>query len=191
MAGKAGSGKTTFSKLLQEHFRNLGIVAHVSSFANYLKIVANYVGWNGVKDLKGRRLLQELGRIVRDYDDDFWVANLYKESFPLAGDIIIIDDWRFPNEYEYLRDRKDISVLKILIYGRQAELPGNLSKDSSENSLPFYEPEVSLYYDYAINNSPADTESASLDILKSSSLILATLIQSEYVAYEHKKEKIL
>ncbi len=101
VSGKAGSGKTTFSKFCVSQVHN-GIVVPIAST---IKHVATIMGWNGEKDAKGRRLLVELGKIGREYDQDLWVKltvnNILADN---EHGVFFIDDWRFKNEYYYITE---------------------------------------------------------------------------------------
>lgn len=60
------------------------------------------LGWDGLKDDRGRKLLQNLGtHTLRAYDPDYWINRLDLDSFPGA---VYVDDARFPNEIEFLRN---------------------------------------------------------------------------------------
>ena len=43
-----------------------------------VKAVAKFMGWNGEKDTKGRKLLQGIGNLGREYDNDAWIELLIK-----------------------------------------------------------------------------------------------------------------
>jgi|ADurb_Cas_03_Slu_FD_contig_41_2604548_length_690_multi_4_in_0_out_0_1 dephospho-CoA kinase len=104
--GKMQSGKDT----LAEHLINFKRFA----FADKLKETAYMLGWNGLKDEKGRWLLQQLGtEIGRTYDKKVWINHLLDG---IRTDIIqnlktheksklnfIITDCRYLNEVEELR----------------------------------------------------------------------------------------
>jgi dephospho-CoA kinase len=107
--GKAGAGKTTAAKVLQERFPDLGY--QTISFAEPLKIMLDTT--------TDRHRLQEFGTdIVRAYEPDAWVRlflwhlglrEAIRRAQPRlgAGDPQIRwcnDDCRFPNEIGMLRD---------------------------------------------------------------------------------------
>lgn len=98
--GLMGSGKSTFSTMLLERMRGT-----VRPFAKPIKDIAHEMGWNGIKDAKGRRLLQLLGtevgrECIRDtLWVDKWQASLHNTGTEAA---VVCDDLRFKNEYEHL-----------------------------------------------------------------------------------------
>jgi energy-coupling factor transporter ATP-binding protein EcfA2 len=118
-AGKNGSGKTTIGRILKDslHHKELGIASDIVSFASAVKDCAeNYFFWNGEKDIAGRHLLQWLGTDVgRAYDPDLWIKHI-KETIDKLSSIrtinmaelntyiIVIDDVRFDNEAEWIRN---------------------------------------------------------------------------------------
>lgn len=159
VSGKGGVGKTTFSNLL------LGILsdkydvsADILHFATGVKKVALFLGWDGYKTPSGRRLLQQIGQTARAYDDDVWVKKLLAaleahDQFPLS--IAIVDDWRFPNEYSYIKDNPLYEIVKVRIESPEREsLKGTPEYfEISETSLPSSpEGNESSIYEITIQN---------------------------------------
>lgn len=114
LTGPAGVGKDTFARELIEGQRYTAAIA----FADYLKYVASLVGWNGLKDKRGRTLLQHLGDVVREYDNDFWAKYVvYQIAENPLIEHWVITDLRYDNEYLYLRDnltQAEIEVVKLV-----------------------------------------------------------------------------
>lgn len=105
LIGLAGSGKDTAAKaLIKLGYRRL-------AFADELKSLAFYFGWDGEKDEAGRTLLQELGMAARRYNARFWIQYLNKRIFRehLQGPFVFTDV-RFQNEADYVRIRDGIIV---------------------------------------------------------------------------------
>jgi len=142
VSGKAGSGKTTVADKLIEKLKKIPSMDVMDyGFADPLKFIAKaYGGWNGEKDQKGRKLLQDIGRIFREYDKNIWVKHflnqLDKQSGMFPKNFVIIDDWRFPDELSYLKTNPLLDIVTIRIFGRQGDLSDDNWKDISENSLP-------------------------------------------------------
>jgi len=111
VSGKLGSGKTTFANKLQAVLTQAGYYTIKMAFADEVKRIAKEeFDWDGKKNQKGRRLLQVIGTEAgRAYDEDIWVKklvkNLEKHISLTPPSVVIIDDWRFPNEYQYLVDQ--------------------------------------------------------------------------------------
>ena len=153
LSGKAGTGKSFFAEKLRLAFECRGYNVELQHFASVLKSIAKqYFWWNRVKDEKGRKLLQHLGDVGREYDKDVWVKNLIElkllTSPKYPQDIIIIDDWRFPNEYQYIKDNLNYSVYTIeVVAPDRAILQGEAANHISETSLDAFDG-----YDFIINN---------------------------------------
>jgi hypothetical protein len=104
--GLAQSGKTTAANFIQG--------AKILSFADPVKQIAlSCFNWDGVKDEKGRKLLQVIGtECGRAYDYDIWVKkmrDLINKISPL-NEIIAIDDCRFDNESNLVRELGGIVI---------------------------------------------------------------------------------
>lgn len=97
-AGRMQVGKTTAAEhLVACH----GFVKY--ALADPIKrIAAADFGWDGAKDARGRRLLQELGTVGRNYDSGLWLerfaARLAEEAPPRA----VVDDVRLAREVAFL-----------------------------------------------------------------------------------------
>ena len=134
VTGKAGSGKDTFYRLATL-FRAGSLVVSRFAFADSVKSVARSLGWDGRKDAKGRKLLQDVGAVGRAYDKDIWVNDVLNTIEELNRDVIpIITDLRFANEYTVIRDTLKEPIYVVKIVGRQSDL-GNNANDVSEAGL--------------------------------------------------------
>lgn len=100
LSGKAEAGKDTFFELLAQKFPKQAIKR--IAFADALKRIAFEMGWDGNKDITGRRLLQDLGEIGRRYRADLWVAKAVEtlQEIGQAAEIVCFTDCRYPNELE-------------------------------------------------------------------------------------------
>jgi hypothetical protein len=152
ISGKAGVGKSTVALFLQQGLRDASKSATIYAFAYPIKEIAKEsFGWDGEKDDRGRALLQDIGTEVgRRYNPDIWVSNAYGMTYDIA-DYVIMDDWRFPNEYEFLA-KVTGKVFKIKVESSvRGMLKGNpLSNHLSETALDVY---PLTYYDIIIDNS--------------------------------------
>lgn len=139
-----GAGKSTVAEYLETAFANMGITVLRVPFAVDLKDTAKYMGWDGEKDEKGRKLLQLLGTDCgrNCIHDCIWIAkwfnNLWIQMTPDKDYLIIADDVRFANEQRFI---KGFNGIIVNIHGR-----GTPSKHASETSK---DPTL---YDYEINN---------------------------------------
>jgi hypothetical protein len=151
VSGKAGVGKTTFSVYLEQYLPD--ITMHLP-FARGVKDIASAMGWDGCKDDKGRLLLQKIGAVGREYNPDVWVKKALVAG--VGCDYLVHDDWRFPNELNFMRNKVD-HTLAIRIEAPERELlKGScLYNDISETSLPSATIDIALaeaYYDIIIYN---------------------------------------
>jgi hypothetical protein len=153
VGGKAGEGKTTFANYCIEYLESVGKSAVIVPFAKGVKDTARFMGWNGEKDDKGRRLLQLVGFAGREYNEDIW-AEMALDTINrewLEVDYIFIDDWRFPNEERFMREYVDpVMTVRIKRPKKDHILLGTeLYNDTSETSLDHYKKED---YDKIIMN---------------------------------------
>jgi len=168
ISGKAGSGKDQSGKFLTYLLEKYAFSVQQMSFAKRVKEISKEVfGWDGVKDDKGRALLQAVGHAGRAYDIDFWVKDIVKHMPKV--DFIIISDWRFPSEKNYLRSLAfEVTTIRIFSPVRATLLDSKLGEDSSETSLTEERDE----YDYYIENLgtldelEASLEKVCLDIIE-------------------------
>jgi hypothetical protein len=164
ISGRAGTGKSTSAKYLNSLAEKDKLVSGIIGFAHPLKQVAKLMGWDGNKDEKGRRLLQRLGTDVgREYDKEMWCKLLFSSierwrNFPF--DILFIDDWRFPSEYEFVKKQPMYVPITIRLTAIDREiLKGTPDYDHiSETALA--EVLSENWYDFIITNtgSPKNLE---------------------------------
>lgn len=135
IGGKAGCGKDTVGNIIANT-----IFCHRDAFATNLKEIACDMGWNGIKDFRGRRLLQRLGATGREYNQYIWIDPVVQRinlAF-FTDDRVnnaIVTDFRFPNEYNRIVEKfpeQDVRTIKVT--GRKKDLGRNAS-DKSENAL--------------------------------------------------------
>lgn len=126
--GLARSGKDTAADLLIEYIDHdeTGLRQKIA-YGDALKDLAKVIGWDGIKDDRGRRLLQVLGtEVVREcIDPDYWVNKLATRAEAVwvmanemvdKGDgetepvIIVIPDVRFNNEAEFIKKRGGVII---------------------------------------------------------------------------------
>jgi len=119
ITGVLTAGKSTTAralKFLLEPFWNV----HILSFAYDVKRIAKEFGWDGQKDEKGRKLLQLIGTEVgREYLSDIWIRYLILRGQQQLDintkhkNIIIIDDLRFINEAEWIKEYNGGPIIKV------------------------------------------------------------------------------
>lgn len=103
MMGYAGAGKDTAADYFVQRLEY-----ERASFAAPLKEIAKQIGWNGIKDERGRGLLQDLGMAGRQYDQDLWIKRAADQAPAYLP--IVWTDVRFRNEADFVRSRGGIIV---------------------------------------------------------------------------------
>lgn len=102
LIGLAGSGKDTAAKALYiKHYNRV-------AFADAVKNLAFEFGWNGLKDERGRKLLQDLGMAGRAYKESIWIDCVRERRIGLSNHVFT--DVRFQNEADYIRGLDGIIV---------------------------------------------------------------------------------
>lgn len=183
ISGKAGAGKTTLADILVKKLQDIpSMTIFKFGFANALKFVAKaYGGWDEKKDERGRAFLQNIGKVFREYDENIWVKHVLNQMDKQAGtfpfNFVVIDDWRFPNELNYLSKNPMLDVVTIRVFGRQAEMSESNWADVSENSLP----EVGIFadaegmYEFEVDNS------GSIDELNTKADAIISDLEKQYI----------
>ena len=154
VSGKAGAGKDTVARILSEKhgFKDY-------RYADSLKEVLLHAGWDGRKDLRGRKLLQDVGRAFRRWDVNFWVDKLIRSVADDIGkgyDKFCIADVRHRNELFYFRNEVEklapdsefvhVRVVGVLDLLKLREMDEETLGDVSETELDGVAP------DYLIHN---------------------------------------
>lgn len=160
ISGKAGVGKTTTADILAEKLKEFdpSLLIVRESFANGVKRDATSRGWNGEKDEVGRKLLQDVGREGREKSKSYWVTDMlqrvYEKTSGIVPNLIIIDDWRFPDEATYFDGRNLVRLFKVRIEAPKREILKGLPEynDSSETSLPSWKDSEHYYNAVFVNH---------------------------------------
>ena len=101
IAGRAESGKGTVSDIFKNILESQNKKVLTISFGDMVKFYCTkYFGWDGVKDEKGRSLLQYVGDMFRNKQRDYWGLRVCDaiHFFGDQYDAVLIPDWRYPNE---------------------------------------------------------------------------------------------
>jgi hypothetical protein len=159
VSGLYGAGKSTLVDFIILKLLNFEIRKY--SFATPVKQIATDVyGWDGKKDEKGRRLLQEIGQTGRDYNLDIWLRKFEdyvetKQRFSSnPANFWIVDDWRYRNERENIQITPQANVFTIRAV-RDIERDVNVLSHPSECGLPH---ESSGYYEWVFDNNVDNLE---------------------------------
>jgi len=153
ISGKAGAGKDTIARILN---RKYGFKDY--RYADNLKKILLFAGWDGKKDLRGRKLLQTVGGAFRRWDENFWVDRLIRDivdDIDRGYDRFCIADVRHKNELFYFKDyiKKivpdskfvHIKVINTLSSLETREMDAETITDPSETSLDDITPDYYIY----------------------------------------------
>lgn len=153
VSGEAQHGKDTTCHILVEELARLGFRGVRIAYADYLKHIAKEIyGWDGVKDEKGRSLLQDIGQRVREIYPDFWVSIVELTArVVLTEDFVIVPDTRYPNEIEYWEAKGyDVITINVTRPNFDNGLTPAQKNHLSETALNNY------CFDYRLNNTSLD-----------------------------------
>ncbi len=185
ISGKAGVGKTTFagllSRVVHENEDHKSVVM-THSIAWGVKQAATNMGWNGEKDVAGRRLLQGIGKIGREFNIDVWVeiankgitdTHYHFGSFEDKGlRYVWIDDWRFRNEAKWF---KEMDYLYRLLFVRVIAPSREILKGTPE-ALDVSEVDLD---DYAHFDVVIDNERTMDDLYENAKMVYNILNKTE------------
>jgi hypothetical protein len=109
IGGRMQVGKTTCANHLVSRY---GYARY--ALAEPIKELAQReFGWDGRKDDRGRRLLQEIGSAARAYDHGIWLRR-FEEWFSARGATpVVIDDVRLPSEADFFREKGFLTILVL------------------------------------------------------------------------------
>lgn len=123
LIGLAGSGKDTAAEALyRKHYNRV-------AFADAVKNLAFEFGWNGLKDERGRRLLQDLGMAGRAYKESIWIDHVRENRIGLSNHVFT--DVRFQNEADYIRGLGGI-IVRIV---RPGIISGNHESELKQSEI--------------------------------------------------------
>jgi hypothetical protein len=107
ITGYAGSGKDAMGKCFVDNHGYTRV-----AFADSVKLMAlDHHGWDGRKDEAGRALLQEVGSMMRDEYEHYWVDAAFAEVAKHTD--VVLTDLRYANELARLRQLGGVFVRVI------------------------------------------------------------------------------
>lgn len=157
ISGKAGSGKdlvasmlpgwkrVAFADILKDQVSSEFDIDRLSLDTQAGKAEVNHLG------ITNRRLLINYGTFKRSRDVNYWVKGVRYLITDNNWENIVIPDFRFPNEFEYLKKRlpKSEYVIKTLLIDRNSCIRIN---DPTETSL------VDFNFNFTIHNNSSIEE---------------------------------
>jgi len=168
--GEACCGKNTAALAVIEKYKGKASVKEYSFAAKIKEIAVKYFGWDGVKDEKGRKLLQTIGAAGRAYDPNVWINHchdlisleyakfvepllVYEKPHPF---IALVTDGRYSspeegNEMKWTQSQGGIAIRLLRNARKKSAKKAGITKETagheSENSL------ATEGYDATISNS--------------------------------------
>ncbi|MBQ2884900.1 MAG: hypothetical protein IJE43_14170 [Alphaproteobacteria bacterium] len=160
--GMGGAGKDTFVNFLKEFIPTL----HISIVDN-VKQIAKELGWNEVKDEKGRKFLSDLKLAIDNYNNGNYkyVADIVKkfyENSALRQYELLCIDMREGNQINMAK--KDFDAMTVFIDRNVPHISSNIADAGVYN----------YKYDYYIKN-----DGSLLDLRKSAHGFVKMLQQEE------------
>lgn len=145
VSGKAECGKSTACKQVDKN--------KIIPLAKRMKEQAMMLGWDGKKDEKGRRLLQEISWPVKHYFGiDIYAKWCYEQALEKQLDILLVDDVRMMAEVNYFKQLEKDGLIEKFVLVR-IKRPGHISKLTKEQLQDISETELDNYsFDYIIVN---------------------------------------
>lgn len=156
IAGRAGSGKDTVAKILDEilteQYHKRVLVAHYADLVKY--VAKTFFDWDGIKDEEGRSLLQHIGTdVVREADENYWVRFITDmlKFFPDQWDFVLLPDFRFPNEFFYLTGyfSRESDVFSVNVV---RDFPSTLTPEQQAHASETALNNFNFVFDYYIDN---------------------------------------
>ncbi len=146
-SGKAECGKTSAAMMTANKLRDMGYKVVHLAYADYVKQTAKDIfGWDGKKDVEGRKLLQWWGTdYVRAQDPTFWVNTVVRLAKVIDGlfDFAVIDDCRFENELTCW-DGFESYTVRVERPGHESALTAEQRSHPSETGLDGYDFKIRL-----------------------------------------------
>jgi len=143
LIGKAGCGKTTLAIFLVNTYGYNRL-----SFATPIKKLAqSVIFWRPLDKKKDRAFLQAFGDGARNSDKTVWIRWLewdlrtLEDVPPLFEKNIVLDDCRYLNEAQFLRDN---GFILVRLRGKGYDLKGKRGSHVSEVDLDNYEADYEL-----------------------------------------------
>ena len=148
ISGKAQHGKDTTAGYLKEFLEEKGnkvLIAHYGDLVKY--VCKTFFAWDGVKDEKGRSILQRVGTdIIRRQLPNYWVDFIcgILILFPDEWDYVLIPDCRFPNEIKNMEVFFDVTHIRVIRENFVSPLTEEQQKHPSETALDDYGADVEI-----------------------------------------------
>ncbi len=143
ISGRARSGKTQTAKILKKKLQDQKLKVVITEFSKYIKMFAKEMtSWDGVKEPKPRKFLQDLGFYIRHQSkNQKYFIDRMKEDIEIYEeliDVLIISDVRLKEEIEYFLEFTPITI-RVKNDNNNYDLTEEESAHETEHALDFYD----------------------------------------------------
>ena len=157
ICGKAQHGKNTVGNEIKKIYEKIGKKAINLQFSSYIKNYAkNIINWDGSEETKPRAFLQKLGveLIKQKISSEMLIRRMIEdvEVYSYFYDLIVINDARFPEEIEAIKNKFN-NVTSIRVIRNINDYQAEGYKHLTETALDNYNG-----YDYVIHNDGSKEE---------------------------------
>lgn len=150
--GRPGAGKSEFERLCAEKCsifnRVEGFVPgnylwiDITSTIDFVKEVALFCGWDGVKTLENRRFLSDLKDLLVNWDDvPYKMIVNHIQKLPTIQDWIVFVDCREPSEIQKLKERLNATTVLI----RRESVESNEVSNHADADVFYYDYDLTIY----------------------------------------------
>ena len=150
--GKPGVGKSEFERqcAAQCNFFNRvnGFVpgyllrVNITSTVDFVKEVARFCGWDGVKTLENRKFLSDLKDLLTEWNDiPYKMIVEHIKSLPVSQDWLVFVDCREPAEIQKLKERLNATTVLI----RREEVENNEVSNHADSDVFYYDYDLTIY----------------------------------------------
>lgn len=150
--GRPGVGKTEFERLCAERCnlsnRMDGFVpgyslrVDITSTVDFVKEVARFCGWDGVKTLENRKFLSDLKDLLTEWNDvPYKMIVEHIKSLPVSQDWLVFVDCREPAEIQKLKERLNATTVLI----RREEVENNEVSNHADFDVFYYDYDLTIY----------------------------------------------
>ena len=151
ISGKAQHGKDCTGEFLKCALEDEGYNVLITHYGDLVKYICKkFFDWDGVKDKKGRSILQRIGTDeIRKKNPHYWVDFIcgVLKMFPDEWDYVLVPDCRFPDEYGVCKENGfDTTLLRVVRPNFDNGLTYEQKNHISETALDY------ATYDYTIYN---------------------------------------
>lgn len=163
ISAKARHGKDSVAEILKKLMEQNNKKVLITHYADLLKYICKtFFGWDGVKDDKGRSILQRVGTdTIRKQNPDYWVEFIsgFLQMFPNEWDYVLIPDCRFPNEItQMLLDGWDVMTVRVNRLNYESPLTEEQQNHISETALDGYQFNYYIDSESGIDNLKVEVE---------------------------------